>query len=564
MKIPQSNSSAAGPDSDGAGRSSRVSIFDRNLNLIDPATIFSDARSVGAAIPLEQLHPHLNRAALVSYMEAGSLEPIWFEHELRDGHVCELTVFGIGDLLGVIQSHRISDHEERTKLLHQATHDPLTGLPNRRQFASDLSHVLQHIEESRDGISLMQLDLDDFKPVNDTLGHPAGDKLLQLAALRITNCITSADQAYRLAGDEFAVISRGNDQPGRSRQLGESLVRAFKEPFTLDGIAVFVGISIGMALAPRDGSDPEKLMKASDVALYAAKTDGRGRASAFQANMLHIIEQRELLRRSLRMALEKQEFSIDYQPIVGGAQVVGFEALLRWDHPLLGTIPPSVFIPMAESDGLMPEIGSWVLDQACREALSWPEDFTLAVNVSPAEFLTDGLTDRISQTLDEVGLAADRLEVEITEGVLLERTVNNLDTLNTLSILGIRISLDDFGTMYSSLSYLKNFPFDTIKIDRYFVSDLETNKKSQAIVRSIIVLAHDLDMHVTAEGVETPAHAQWLSNLGCDRIQGFLISAPLKVNAVRSFLATVGKQPKAGRHFKSSSEQTPFGSGLES
>ncbi|MDM9646400.1 EAL domain-containing protein [Rhizobium sp. S163] len=541
MTEPQSNWSASAPDTDRTGNTNRVDIFDRHLNLVDASTIFTKVMNVTPTISLEQRYPHLDRADILRYLKEGKQEPLRLARDLGNGRLIDVTVFAIGHLVGLIEADRPMETEDRSTLLHQATHDPLTGLPNRRQFSSDLSQALRAISGPADNVALMQLDLDDFKPVNDTLGHPAGDKLLQLAAGRIASCLGHNERAYRLAGDEFAVISIGQGHSGQSRELGERLVSAFKAPFTLDGIAVFVGISIGIALAPRDGSDPEKLMKASDVALYAAKTEGRGRASAFEANMLHVIEQREMLRRSLRMALEKHQFSIDYQPIVGSKGIAGFEALLRWDHPLLGTIPPSVFIPIAENDGLMPEIGSWVLEQACREALEWPEEFTLAVNVSPAEFLTDGLTDRISQTLDEIGLAADRLEVEITEGVLLERTVDNLDTLNTLSVLGIRISLDDFGTMYSSLSYLKNFPFDTIKIDKYFVSDLENNSKSQAIVRSVIVLAHDLEMVVTAEGVETPAQVQWLNSHGCDRIQGYVISPPLQVNAMKSFLATMNQ-----------------------
>ncbi len=541
MREPRTNWPASGQPATPTERgSNRLFVFDRNFKLVTPPSTIAGASAPDPDpdIFLEQVHPYLDRTVLLDYMQASDPEPLRLLHDLGDGHVRDLTVFAIGDLLGVVQAHRMSDHDERTTLLHLATHDPLTGLPNRRQFGSDLSDALQGLEGSGDVISLMQLDLDDFKPVNDTLGHPVGDKLLELAADRIKSCLTDKDRAYRLAGDEFAIISRGHGHPARGRELGEKLVLAFKEPFSLDGIAVFVGLSVGISFAPEDGRDPETLMKASDVALYAAKTDGRGRTSTFDPHMLRIIEQRELLRRSLRMALEKQQFSIAYQPIVAESRVVGFEALLRWDHPLMGAIPPSTFIPMAESDGLMPEIGSWVLERACREALNWPANFTVAVNVSPAEFLSNGLTDRISQTLDEVGLPAERLELEITEGVLLERTVNNLDTLNTLNVLGIRISLDDFGTQYSSLSYLKNFPFDTIKIDKYFVSDLETNAKSQAIVRSIIVLAHDLDMQVTAEGVETPAQAQWLRELGCDRIQGYLISTPLGADAIETFLAT--------------------------
>lgn len=252
--------------------------------------------------------------------------------------------------------------------------------------------------------------------------------------------------------------------------------------------------------------------------------------------MLELLEQRELLRRSLRMALVQQQFYVEYQPIAEGGCIVGFEALLRWHHPLLGKIPPASFIPMAEADGMMPEIGAWVLEQACHEAMKWPESCIVAVNLSAAEFLTSGLTDRISQTLDLVGLPPERLELEITESVLLERTVNNIDTLNTLNVLGIRISLDDFGTEYSSLSYLKTFPFDTIKIDKYFITDLETDLKSQAIVRCIVNLAHDLGMQVTAEGVETPGQAEWLHSVGCDRLQGYLLSRPLAVEAIDEFI----------------------------
>ncbi len=277
-------------------------------------------------------------------------------------------------------------------------------------------------------------------------------------------------------------------------------------------------------------------MKASDLALYTAKKEGRGRAKAFDPAMLELLEQRELLRRSLRMALVQQQFYVEYQPIAEGGCIVGFEALLRWHHPLLGKIPPASFIPMAEADGMMPEIGAWVLEQACNEAMKWPENYLVAVNLSAAEFLTSGLTDRISQTLDLVGLPPERLELEITESVLLERTVNNIDTLNTLNVLGIRISLDDFGTEYSSLSYLKTFPFDTIKIDKYFITDLETDLKSQAIVRCIVNLAHDLDMQVTAEGVETPGQADWLHSVGCDRLQGYLVSRPLAVEAIDDFI----------------------------
>jgi diguanylate cyclase (GGDEF)-like protein len=515
--------------------------FDSTFKRVDMST---DGSTDGTRIALRasggalwDIYPELDPTTVLAHFASTPHQPLRVSRDLGNGSVYELTLHAISNLFGVVQTFRMVDDGERATLLHQATHDVLTGLPNRRQFASDLSSALGGQSDDEDGVCLMQLDLDDFKPVNDTLGHPAGDRLLQLAADRIRQCLGSAERAYRLAGDEFAIIMSPPRSHQRSAQLGDTLVSAFKQPFNIDGISVFVGLSIGTSIAPADGDDPETLMKASDVALYSAKKGGRGRASAFDAAMLQIIEQRELLRRSLRIALEKQQFMIEYQPITDHQRLIGFEALLRWEHPLLGPIPPSVFIPMAEADGLMGEIGLWVLENACREALDWPADFIVAVNVSAAEFLVSGLTDRISQVLDIVGLAADRLELEITESVLLERTVNNLDTLNTLSILGINIALDDFGTQYSSLSYLKNFPFDTLKIDKYFVSDLETNGKSQAIVRSVITLAHDLGMEVAAEGVETASQAAWLRERGCDRFQGHAISRPLPVAAIEQFIA---------------------------
>jgi diguanylate cyclase (GGDEF)-like protein len=514
-----------------------LAFFDRQFRLADIANSVLKSASGESSPSLWDVYPELDRTAVSDYLQSTPARPLSLTSDLGNGAFRELTFHSIGEFYGVVQTFRTGDKDERATLLHQATHDPLTGLPNRRRFASDLSDALLDIDGGDEAMCLMQLDLDDFKPVNDTLGHPAGDKLLQLAAGRIRDCLSGTERVYRLAGDEFAIISAGSQRQQRSTELGNALVQAFKQPFTIDGISVFVGMSIGIAIAPLDGADPETLMKASDVALYAAKKEGRGRASVFDAAMLQIIEQRELLRRSLRIALEKKQFSIEYQPIAQSDRLIGFEALLRWQHPLLGDIPPSVFIPMAETDGLMSDVGLWVLEKACREALNWPDDYIVAVNVSAAEFLAAGLTDRISQVLDMVGLAADRLELEITESVLLERTVNNLDTLNTLSILGIKIALDDFGTQYSSLSYLKNFPFDTLKIDKYFVSDLEANAKSQAIVRSVITLAHDLGMDVTAEGVETVEQADWLRSLGCDRFQGHAISKPLSVGEIGQFVA---------------------------
>lgn len=524
-----------------------LSFYDEAFHLTSASPALQETYEVGTLVDatLWHLYPELlapvSKAAVESVIAYGVPRSV----EVVDGATKSrrtLLVFRAMRGIGVLETsgratrREIGSHgeSERALLLHQATHDVLTGLPNRRQFSDDLQSILP---TSGEKLALMQIDLDDFKPVNDTLGHGAGDAVLKMAAERIRGALRDGEVAYRLAGDEFAVIQRQSDQPADAEYLAESLIEAFSEPFTIDGISVFVGASIGIAIAPNDGNDIEQLMKAADIALYAAKKDGRGRAKTFSRSMLIVLEQREMLRRSLRTALQDKQFSIEYQPLVEPPfSIVGFEALVRWHHPLVGTIPPNVFIPMAEADGLMNEIGQWVLEEACRQAATWPSHFTVAVNLSSAEFLREGLTDRIAQALDMSGLRADRLELEVTESVLLERTTNNLDTLNTLNVLGIQISLDDFGTFYSSLSYLKNFPFDTIKIDRYFIKDLESDEKSQTIVRSIIGLAHGLGMRVTAEGVETIGQAVWLRKEGCDRLQGYFLGMPMPADAIDAYL----------------------------
>ncbi|RRH92102.1 bifunctional diguanylate cyclase/phosphodiesterase [Mesorhizobium tamadayense] len=465
-------------------------------------------------------------------------------------------VFGTANGVGIRETREhggrsAAEEQEHVILLHQATHDVLTGLQNRRRFGERLQQALAAIGGPKPKAALLQIDLDDFKAVNDTLGHGAGDTLLQLAAGRIRDALQDGESAYRYAGDEFAVIQLGKEQPAEAERLAGSLVDAFKEPFVINGIPVFVGSSIGIAFGPEHGTDGEQLMKAADIALYAAKTDGRGCARTFNRSMLLLLEQRENLRRSLRTALERGELYLEYQPLIRPpSSVIGFEALLRWRHPDVGIIPPSVFIPIAEADGLMDQIGRWVLEQACRQALTWPSSLTVAVNLSPAQFLSGSLTDTVAQVIDAVGIRADRLELEITETVLLEKTIDNIDTLNTLNVLGIRISLDDFGTYYSSLSYLKNFPFDTLKIDQYFITDLETDLKGQTIVRSIINLAHGLGISVTAEGVETSAQARWLIKENCDCLQGNLLGRPLDADATSDFVRR--SAPKGGRAMEES------------
>jgi len=525
-----------------------VSLYDESFHLTECSAKYRQTYGLDSLVDttLWHVYPELLAPLTKSAVELVLSNGFPRKIEIANAKTADqrtLIVFRSPCGLGVVETNGNSSlrgtysqaENDRVLLLYQATHDVLTGLPNRRQFSDQLRDVLT--TSKRVKFALMQIDLDDFKPVNDTLGHGAGDVVLKMAAERIKSVLGEQEFAYRLAGDEFAVIQRKNAQPGEAERLAEALVHAFREPFMVEGLNVFVGASVGVAVAPADGDEFEQLMKAADIALYAAKEDGRRRARRFNRSMLMVLEQRETLRRSLRTALKEGQFFIEYQPLVQPPfSIVGFEALLRWRHPVMGIIPPGLFIPMAETDGLMSDIGQWALEQSCREAMTWPPHFTIAVNLSPAEFLHAGLTDRIAQTLDLVGIRAERLELEITESVLLERTINNLDTLNTLKMLGVQISLDDFGTYYSSLSYLKNFPFDTIKIDQYFIKDLEVDNKSQTIVRSIIALAHGLGMSVTAEGVETTEQAAWLNKKACDRLQGYFLSKPMPAERIGAFL----------------------------
>jgi diguanylate cyclase (GGDEF)-like protein len=538
-----------------------LSFYDRDFRLTHYATrlkgVYGAAVALGAAV--WEIYPSFldakYRDEFLRVFQGGPPASLDLPRS-SGGAPRSVFVFSTANGAGIIESRdhggrSVAEEQEHVILLHQATHDALTGLQNRRRFGERLQQAMVALGGPKPKAALLQIDLDDFKAVNDTLGHGAGDTLLQLAAGRIRDALQDGESAYRYAGDEFAVIQLGKEQPAEAERLAGSLVDAFKQPFVINGIPVFVGSSIGIAFGPEHGTDGEQLMKAADIALYAAKTDGRGCARTFNRSMLLLLEQRENLRRSLRTALERGELYLEYQPLIRPpSSTIGFEALLRWRHPDVGTIPPSVFIPIAEADGLMDEIGRWVLEQACRQALKWPSSLTVAVNLSPAQFLSGTLTDTVAQIIDAVGIRADRLELEITETVLLEKTIDNIDTLNTLNVLGIRISLDDFGTYYSSLSYLKNFPFDTLKIDQYFIADLETDLKSQTIVRSIINLAHGLGISVTAEGVETSAQARWLIKENCDCLQGNLLGRPLGAEATSDFIRR--SPPKVVREMENS------------
>jgi diguanylate cyclase (GGDEF)-like protein len=408
-----------------------------------------------------------------------------------------------------------------------ARHDALTNLPNRALFRERLSDALTGI--GRGGkLSVLFLDLDRFKGVNDTLGHPAGDELLKIVAGRLRNSVRDNDTVARVGGDEFAIIQTEVAEPQDTAVLARRLGEAIRAPYDIGGHAVMVDTSIGIAMAPSDGIEPDGLLKAADMALYGAKADGRGTYRFFEPAMDMRMKARRELEIALRAALAAGQFQLHYQPQVNvdDRRITGCEALLRWNHPERGMIPPAEFIPVAEEIGLIVPLGEWVLRKACIDAVHWPDDIKVAVNLSPIQVASQNLVPVVVSALAAAGLPARRLEVEITESVLMHNTERATATLHQLRGLGVRISMDDFGTGYSSLSYLRKFPFDKIKIDRSFISGLPEDAESVAIVRAVAGLANSLNMMATAEGVETAQQLDQIRALGCAEMQGYLFSPP--------------------------------------
>ncbi|GJE42246.1 bifunctional diguanylate cyclase/phosphodiesterase [Methylobacterium soli] len=443
------------------------------------------------------------------------------------------------------QRERLRAEAEMHRLAH---HDALTGLANRHQFNQTLAARLSSRRGEDGTFALLLLDLDRFKLVNDTLGHAMGDALLRRVAHRLQRALSEDDLVARLGGDEFAVIKGGGtDLPGL-QALAERVNDILARPFLIDGHILNVGTSIGIALAPSDGCTPNLLMGNADLALYGAKEDGRGRYRMFEASMNARIQARRSLELDLRRAIARQEFALYYQPQVDARTGTydGAEALIRWRHPERGLVSPADFIPLAEETGLIGILGEWVLRTACTEALAWPEHLTVAVNLSPVQFRDARLAATIRNILAETGFPAARLELEITEGSLLQDEQRTLSILRELRALGIRISMDDFGTGYSSLSYLSRFPFDKIKIDQSFVRRTPHDKDSAAIVRAIAMLGASLGMKTTAEGVETDVQSNFIAGQGCDQLQGYLISRPVPADAIADlFAASVPRRATA-------------------
>ncbi len=475
-------------------------------------------------------------AIMAAIAERG--EPAETIVEQTDGRVFLLGYVPLRDGGWVATHQDITDRRRaEAKIAHMARHDALTDLPNRASFHEALEDSLGRVQRG-ERLAVLCLDLDRFKTVNDTLGHYIGDLLLLEVAKRLKRCIRGADTVARLSGDEFAIVQVGTEPSTDAAALAQRIIEEIEHPYELEGHQVVVGTSIGIALAPGDGSEPDRLMKSADMALYRAKADGRGTYRFFEPQMDAQIQARRALETDLRSALANREFELHYQPIVdaGSGLITGLEALIRWNSPTRGSVQPSEFIQLAEEIGLIVPMGEWVLRRACIDAATWPNDAKVAVNLSPVQLRTGNIVSTIKAALADSGLAPHRLELEITETVLMQDSASTLRKLHQLRRLGTKISMDDFGTGYSSLSYLRKFPFDRIKIDRSFIQDMNQHDDSFAIVRAVSALGRSLGMATTAEGVETAEQLERIRAEGCTEAQGFLFSAPRPASEIARLL----------------------------
>ena len=452
----------------------------------------------------------------------------------------------VGTGISTYLVERQTNSEGESKIAHIAMHDALTNLANRHQFSDTLRAETNRLTREGEPFTLMMVDLDRFKPINDTLGHPVGDQVLQRIAQRLTLAARDGDMVARVGGDEFAVVAFGVGDEDTAGRIAERIIEILSRPMVIHGNVVETGGSVGIAIAPEHGTDPDVLVQHADIALYAAKHEGRNTYRGFQPALMEAIKRRRALEAALRRACMRDEFTVVYQPVfssVNGA-LTGAEALLRWTCEEHGKVEPSEFIPIAEDLGLVSRIGADVLRQACNDAANWPGHIDLAVNVSPVQLLDPRLPQTVAQALADSGFAAERLELEITETALLNNDEAALRTLTQIRDLGVRISLDDFGTGYSSLSYLHRFPISRIKIDKSFIQKVPGDIGSASIVRAITQLGSSLNMRITAEGIETEPQLAFIREQGCDEMQGFLTGRPV---ASAAFLAQAGEQTKSSK-----------------
>lgn len=462
-----------------------------------------------------------------------------YEQVGADGTVLEIRTHALANG-GAVRTY--TDITERknaeAQIIHLALHDSLTGLPTRRLFLDRLAQAIARTGRGGNGCAVFWLDLDRFKYVNDLHGHVFGDRVLLQVVDRLRSLVRGEDFLARFGGDEFCILRAATgDAPG-AETLAHRLVNLLSEPYRVDGQKVLLSASIGIALCPTDGTAVDQLLANADTALFRAK-EGRGTFRLYEPAMDVRIAERRLLEQDLRHALAAEQLVVFYQPIFAGAtcETTGFEALVRWPHPTRGDISPEEFISVAEESELIVKLGHWVMQTACAEATRWPEILRLAVNLSPKQFLQSDLPGQVASVLADTGLPAERLTLEVTEGVLIDNSERALAALTELKVQGVQIALDDFGTGYSSLGYLRRFPFDCIKIDRSFVRTLCEDDGSRAIVQAILALGRNLKLKVVAEGVENQAQLQWLRSARCDEVQGFVLGRPMPAKAIHDFLA---------------------------
>ncbi|WP_282588887.1 putative bifunctional diguanylate cyclase/phosphodiesterase [Lichenifustis flavocetrariae] len=419
-----------------------------------------------------------------------------------------------------------------------AERDALTGLANRKALRDRLVERLASAARTGDATAVLYVDLDRFKAVNDTLGHPLGDALLRKVAERFKSALRDGDVVARIGGDEFAVIQSNAPQPAAATALATRLVDLISRAYAIDGHMLHIGASVGVAIAPDDGYEPDVLLKNADLALYRAKAEGRGCHRFFEPGMDERMQARRSMEIDLRRALALKQLELVYQPQfdLASSDIIGFEALIRWHHPTRGLVPPEEFIPFAEEIGVISAIGEWVLRTACKQAAAWPKPVAIAVNLSALQFRGGKLAETVISALAQSQLPVQRLELEITEGALLNNTDDVLNVLNRLRELGVAVSMDDFGTGYSSLGYLQKFSFNKIKIDQCFIRDIDTHADRQAILRAVTSLAVALRMKTIAEGVETEAELACIRAAGCDEVQGYLTGRPMPGGAVMALL----------------------------
>ena len=521
-------------------------------------------------IPASRVRPGMTLTEVVDLrIEAGSFpamtreEYIRWRNDVSASNEAKDSTVDLQDGRTIKIRHRpmagggwVATHEDITeqrqsevKIEYMAHHDALTDLANRVLLNDRLEHALARIQNDQ-MVAVHHLDLDQFKSVNDTFGHPCGDRLLRIVAERLRCLVAESDTIARMGGDEFVIVQAAIADPADATSLAQRVIGALSEPYDIDGQQAVIGVSIGISVGPGDGSNTDKLLRNADLALYRAKSDGRGTFRFFEPAMDLQMQTRRVMEQDLRKALPGGEFELHYQPVVNLAskEISGFEALIRWNHPGKGLISPAAFIPLAEEIGFIVPMGEWVIRQACATAAQWPDHLHVAVNISAIQFRSPGLMQVIVGALAASGLAPTRLEIEITESVLLHDKDATLAVLHQLRALGIRIAMDDFGTGYSSLTYLQSFPFDKIKIDRSFVKNITENASSLNIVRAVAALANGMGMTATAEGVETAEQLDSIASEGCTEMQGFLFSKPLPAAEIeRQFLSGRGTRQSRGR-----------------